>query len=76
MPACSSCSHLIDCEVVDETKIVSGYYCGSWAPAADSELTARGQIEKAFGPWALRFGNSRMQAKSAKSKTRRRHKNG
>lgn len=77
MPACKTCQHLKTCQVVDESKLLSRYYCDSWVSAAENQLKARDQIEKAFGPWALRFETSKVQTvKSAMSKMRRRHKNG
>lgn len=77
MASCRSCQHLKTCPVVDENKLVSGYYCDSWVSAAESQLNARDQIEKDFGLWALKFETSKVQTvKSATSKMRRRHKNG
>jgi len=77
MASCTDCQHLKNCPVVDENKLVSGYYCDSWTLAADSEVKARDQIIQALGPWALKFENPRLRnEKSAKSKIRRRHKNG
>lgn len=77
MASCKTCEHLKTCPVVDENKLLSGYYCDSWVSAAESKLNARDQIERDFGPWALRFETSKVQTKkSVMSKMRRRHKNG
>ena len=76
MPSCGSCKNLRTCLVVNEKKLASGYYCGSWVSAAESVLTARDQINEAFGPWALRYELPTTATKSVVSRMRRRHKNG
>ena len=76
MASCRTCQHIKTCRVVDENKLVSGYYCDSWVSATENQLNARDQIKEAFGPWALGFELPTTSTKSVISRMRRRHKNG
>lgn len=78
LKSCVSCARLTTCHIVDADKLEKGYCCDSWARTSSSLLSARLQITKKFGPWALRYETIRLQTvdESAVPKIRRRHRNG
>lgn len=77
-PQCATCIHLQTCHEVTEKRILDEYCCRLWQAAKPSELDARKDIVRNFGPWALRYGTLEYKArKSARPKRtiRRRKKN-
>lgn len=47
--SCVNCKFLGECSVVDENKLVKGYYCGDWRETPQAIVDARQQILYKFG---------------------------
>ena len=74
--SCVTCQRATTaCDVVDVEKLETGYYCPLWESACDTDIAARTQIVRDFGPWALGCGIPRLQ-KSAGRRFRRHRKYG
>lgn len=48
-PSCMNCIRLGDCTLVDDGKLINGYYCGDWREANPVQVIARQQILQKFG---------------------------
>jgi hypothetical protein len=73
-PECANCVNLTDCLTITVSMLMEHKHCEYWEPTGIAEQSAREDVIRDFGLWALRYVVPHLvQDSAAKSTRRRRH---